>query len=64
MNAKDTQIVGIYADQRIGELLRELPTGHGNRFSDASETLKSDALQDAGIKRSQAYDYETLAANP
>lgn len=56
--------VGIYADQRIGELLRELPTGHGNRFSDASEPLKADALQDAGIKRSQAYDYEALAANP
>ena len=56
--------VGIYADQRIGEILRELPTGHGNRFSSASETLKSDAIQDAGISRSQAYDLQAMAANP
>jgi len=56
--------VGIYADQRIGEILRELPTGHGNRFSDTSETLKADAIQEAGIAKSQAYDLEKLAANP
>jgi len=56
--------VGIYADQRIGEILRELPTGHGNRFSDTSETLKADALKGAGIARSQAYDLQTMAANP
>lgn len=56
--------VSIYADQRIGEILRELPTGHGNRFSDASETLKADAIQEANIAKSQAYDLEKLAANP
>lgn len=56
--------VGIYADQRIGEILRELPTGHGNRFSDTQETLKADALKDAGIPKSQAYDLQKLAANP
>lgn len=56
--------VGIYADQRIGEILRELPTGHGNRFSSASETLKADAIQEAGISRSQAYDLQTMASNP
>ena len=56
--------VGIYADQRIGEILRELPTGHGNRFSDTSETLKADAIQESGISRSQAYDLQALAANP
>ena len=56
--------VGIYADQRIGEILRELPTGHGNRFSDTSETLKADALKDAGISKSQAYDLQAMAANP
>lgn len=56
--------MGIYADQRIGEILRELPTGHGNRFSDTSETLKADAIADAGIPKSQAYDLQKLAANP
>ena len=56
--------VSIYADQRIGEILRELPTGHGNRFSDTSETLKADAIADAGIPKSQAYDLQKLAANP
>ena len=56
--------VGIYADQRIGEILRELPTGHGNRFSDTSETLKADAIKESGISRSQAYDLQALAANP
>ncbi len=58
--------VGIYADQRIGELLREMPKS--NRWksnSDASENdTKADALQEAGIARSQAYDLEKLAANP
>lgn len=61
--------VGIYADQRIGELLRELPTRAGKRTdltsSDAQEEVtKADALQEAGIARSQAYDLEKLAANP
>jgi hypothetical protein len=56
--------VSVYADQRIGEILRELPTGHGNRFSDAKETLKADAIAEAGISKSQAYDLQTLAANP
>lgn len=56
--------VGIYADQRIGELLRELPTGHGNRFSDTSETLKADAIKESGISRTQAYDLQAMAANP
>ena len=56
--------VCIYADQRIGEILRELPTGHGNRFSSASETLKADAIQEAGISRSQAYDLQAMASNP
>lgn len=56
--------VGIYADQRIGEILRELPTGHGNRFSDTSETLKADAIKDVGIPKSQAYDLQAMAANP
>ena len=60
--------VGIYADQRIGEILRELPTSKGGRprnSSDAQEEFtKADALQDAGIPKSQAYDLQKLAANP
>lgn len=56
--------VGIYADQRIGEILRELPTGHGNRFSSTQEPLKAEAIKDAGISRSQAYDLQAMAANP
>ena len=59
----------IYADERMGELLRELPTRAGKRTditsSDAQEEVtKADALQDAGISKSQAYDLEKLAANP
>ena len=50
--------------QRIGEILRELPTGHGNRFSDTQETLKADAIKESGISKSQAYDLQAMAANP
>lgn len=56
--------VGLYADQRIGEILRELPTGHGNRFSDTQETLKADAIKESGISKSQVYDLQKMAANP
>lgn len=59
----------IYADERMGELLRELPTRAGKRTdktsSDAQEEVtKADALQDAGISKSQAYDLQKLADNP
>lgn len=63
--------VSIYADQRIGEILRELPTNtsfHGNQHqkvnSDTQESTKASALQDAGIPKSQAYDFQKLADNP
>lgn len=61
--------VGIYADQRIGEILRELPTRQGRRtdttLSPAGEEVtKADALQNAGISRSEAYRLEELASNP
>ena len=61
--------VGIYADQRIGEILRELPTRQGRRtdttLSHAGEEVtKADALQNAGISRSEAYRLEELASNP
>jgi len=58
--------VGIYADQRIGEILRELPKG--SRWKSDSPTgeseTKAGALQSAGISRSEAYRLEELAANP
>lgn len=58
--------VGIYADQRIGELLRELPKS--NRWASSSGAqevdTKADALQDAGISRSQAYDLQAMASHP
>lgn len=61
--------VGIYADQRIGEILRELPTRAGKRTDITSsgvqeEVTKASAIQDAGISRSQAYDLQAMAANP
>lgn len=61
--------VSIYADQRIGELLRELPkakVGRKPNDSTAIEELpsKGQALQDAGITAPTAYQLEQLAANP
>ena len=61
--------VSVYADQRIGELLRELPTRAGKRTDITSsdtqeEVTKADAIADAGIPKSQAYDLQKLAANP
>lgn len=61
--------VGIYADQRIGEILRELPTRAGKRTDLTSSTVqeevtKTDALKESGISRTQAYDLQALAANP
>jgi len=58
--------VGIYADQRIGEILRELPKS--NRWKSDSPTgevdTKADAIKAAGIGNRQAYDLQSLAANP
>lgn len=63
--------VGIYADQRIGEILRELPKDrsfHGNQHQEANSTArevtKATAIEDAGISKSQAYDLQAMAANP
>ena len=60
--------VSIYADQRIGEILRELPKATAGRkpndSSASEEFTKADAIQDAGISKSQAYDLQAMAANP
>lgn len=58
--------VGIYADQRIGEILRELPKS--NKWASNSDTqeveTKADAIKESGISKSQAYDLQAMAANP
>ena len=58
--------VGIYADQRIGEILRDLPKS--NRWKSDSPTgevdTKADAIKAAGIGNRQAYDLQAMAANP
>lgn len=58
--------VSIYADQRIGEILRSLEQAkRGPKVnSDVSEKTKADAIADARIPKSQAYDLQKLAANP
>lgn len=53
--------VGIYADQRIGEILRELPKS--GRWSD-SPTGKTDAIKESGMSVKTAYDLQAMAANP
>ncbi|MBR3225634.1 MAG: hypothetical protein IKF78_09970 [Atopobiaceae bacterium] len=61
--------VGIYADQRIGEILRELPTRQGRRTDTTlsttqDEVTKRQAMAESGISKSQAYDLQAMAANP
>lgn len=61
--------VGIYADQRIGEILRELPTRQGARTDQTSvttgtEVTKRQAEQAAGISHKQSIDLQAMAANP
>ncbi|MBR2683099.1 MAG: hypothetical protein IKE22_07540 [Atopobiaceae bacterium] len=60
--------VGIYADQRIGEILRELPKAKAGRKANSStaveEKTKADAINEAGIKTPTAYQLEKMAANP
>ncbi|WP_405736158.1 hypothetical protein [Bifidobacterium sp.] len=61
--------VGIYADQRIGEILRELPTRQGMRTDVTSVTTGTDvtkrqAEQSAGISHKQSIGLQAMAANP
>lgn len=70
--------VGIYSDQRIGEILTELPKRQGARTdvetsspageevnSPAGEiTPKTQAIEDAGMTTKTAYDYERMAKHP
>lgn len=58
--------VGIYADQRIGEILRELPTRQGKRndLTSVDTPTKVQAERDAGISHAVAIDLQAMAANP
>ena len=61
--------VGIYADQRIGEILRELPTRQGKRTDTTSctpmqEVTKAQAIEESGMSIRQAYDLQAMASNP
>ena len=63
--------VSVYADQRIGEILRELPKAKGNQYQQSANSptgeeapTKAQALEDAGIGRKTAYDLQAMAANP
>ena len=61
--------VSIYADQRIGEILRELPTRQGKRTDTTSptavnEVTKTEALHEAGISKGMVFNLEAMASNP
>lgn len=58
--------VGIYADQRIGEILRELPTRQGRRsdLTSVGTPTKVEAERAANIDHHTAIDLQAMAANP
>lgn len=58
--------VGIYADQRIGEILRELPTKQGarNDITSVSTPTKVEAEKQANLDHHTAIDLQKMAANP
>ena len=57
--------VGIYADQRIGEILRELPKAK-NQYDKCpvGTPTKHEAEKQAGIGHATAIDLQKMAANP
>lgn len=58
--------IGIYCDQRIGEILRELPTKQGarNDITSVGTPTKVEAEKQAGVGHATAMDLQKLAANP
>lgn len=63
--------MALWGQQRLGELLSELPKNtsfRGNQHSEATssamEVTKADAIANAGISKSQAYDLQKMAENP
>jgi hypothetical protein len=56
--------VSVYADQRIGEILRELPKAKNQHDVSNLPTGKTQAVKDAGLTPKTASQLEQLAANP
>ena len=59
--------IGIYCDQRIGEILRELPKAKGNQYQQSAAVgipTKAEAEKQAGVGHATAMDLQKLAANP
>ena len=60
--------VSVYADQRIGEILRELPKAKAGRKSnevtEVTELTKREAEKQAGLSHKTAIDLQAMAANP
>lgn len=58
--------VGIYADQRIGEILRNLEQAkRGPKVnSPKGEKTKTETIKDSGMSTKTAYDLQAMAANP
>lgn len=56
--------VGIYADQRIGEILRELPKAKNQHDISDLPAGKTQTVKDAGFTPKTAAQLEQLAANP
>lgn len=56
--------VGIYADQRIGEILRELPKAKNQHDVSDLPMGKTQTIKDAGFTPKTASQLEQLAANP
>ena len=57
---------GIYADQRIGEILRELPKRQGARtdITSVGVPTKVQAELEANIDHHTAIDLQAMASNP
>lgn len=57
--------VSVYADQRIGEILRELPKAVNQHDASLVDTpTKREAEKQAGISHATAIDLQAMAANP
>ena len=59
--------VSVYADERIGEILRELPKGKGNQYQQSAEVgtpTKAQTIKQVNIDHHTAIDLQAMAANP
>ena len=59
--------VSVYADTRIGEILRELPKAKGNQYQQSAAVgtpTKAEAEKQAGIGHATSIDLQAMAANP